>query len=112
MNDLCQSNFEVLLTQVLILSIQIGMSDLQIINDNIEAIFYLINSALDPCYFITENITYSNVEQLTVSTNSIVTNIVKIYFNSKDITNYLSMIIINSNYNDLLYLFSSLSEFI
>eukprot|EP01083_Nonionella_stella_P165469 550520_1 len=108
--DLCSSDeFEILLTQALTLWMQI-VSQI----DGFVAYFYhtaaqmqwihhVIDLSLDPCAVIRETITYSNVEQLTISTDSIVTNRIKIYHESTDITSYLSHIVVNPYYHHLLY---------
>eukprot|EP01084_Bolivina_argentea_P074808 135683_1 len=61
----------------------------------------MIYAILDPCMFITTDTQI--IKHLTVSTDSIITKIPRIYYNKMDITNHLSPIIINPKYHSLLY---------
>ncbi len=60
----------------------------------------LIYGILDPCSFIND---LQIVKQFTVSTDSIITQIPKIYYKKNDITSNLSPIIVDPNYHHLLH---------
>ena len=95
----CESMYPVGLSQAMKSLIDLVSSDQDLI-----AIFYLktqsfdvlkelLVSVLDPCFCITENI--DDVEDLTLSSDSIVTRIPAIIYRDNDITHFLSVIITN-----------------
>ena len=118
MDDLCQSNFVILLSQVIELWI-----DLVNLNDDLKQLFYtqesnmtivsnLILKSIDPCLFITSDIG-NDVELLHLDEESVITNTVKIYYNNMDITSLLSIIITHDTYKPTFYSFAqSLIELI
>eukprot|EP01083_Nonionella_stella_P145630 456688_1 len=107
--DLCENNMVIVLSQVwkLWMDLVVTMkwtahfyNDRQSIS-NIEEILF---GALDPCLYIKDHIGYDKVEtELSVSIDSIVTNIVKIYHHDSDITSKLSTIETHDKYKHLLY---------
>ena len=110
-DGLCQSNFVILLSQVLQLWIDLTNSNENsqsnlYTDDNIQILQNLTLIILDPCDYITDTIGYENIEDLTVSTDSIILNVPKIYYQDEDVTSYLSAIIIDSNYMHIFYSFS------
>eukprot|EP01084_Bolivina_argentea_P083054 150385_1 len=114
-DTLCENNinFIILLSDVLKLWMDLVDFDSKLMkqfykaNDNKMQLETVIYNSLDPCDYITNEIGYKNIEKLTVSTESIIKNIVKIYYKKEDITQYLSPIEINDNYKHLLYALSS-----
>ena len=106
--ELCSTSYAVLLSQIMTLWIDIAndgaVTEKFINNAELQVILYAV---LDPCEYITNSIGFSNIESLTISSTSIITNVPIIYNNNHDITPYLSPIIINSHYIHLLYTLSS-----
>ncbi len=111
-NELCYSLHPILLSQTIILWMDLVQTQQDLIElfyvDNNE-IFNMLQSILmeilDPCSYIINII--SSVEDLSVSQDSIISKIPKIYFEEQDITNYLSPIIRNTDYHQILYSITS-----
>eukprot|EP01083_Nonionella_stella_P165151 548766_1 len=108
---LCQSNFVILLSKVLQLWIDVALSDVYLMEwfVHTDPMRNLVFTTLDPCLYIASK----NVSEMTVSTQSMIRNVHKIYYADKDITSYLSILQVNPRYHDLLYaLTDSLLEWI
>ncbi len=111
-NALCESSYHVLLSQTMVSLMDFISSENKFVDkfygksEAFKSIKDILFSILDPCLYITDNI--ENVEDLQLSSDSIITAIPRIYYKEQDITHYLSVIITNSNFHHLLYLIKDL----
>ena len=116
-NDLCDTTYPITLTQIIKLCMNLITSTNELINvfyvkgyqdldagnmeiNSLSQLKRLIYAVLDPCSFITD---LPSVEDLSVSSDSIVTNVARIYYDGDDVTNEMSPIIVDPDYHDLLY---------
>ena len=68
-------------------------------NNTLTQLIQLIFGIMDPCLFMNG----IGIEDLSISTDSIITRIPKIYYHGDDITNKLSPLVTNPKHHQLLY---------
>ena len=75
----------------------------QVVGVLLDILAFVVDIILfDPCDLIVEQIKY-NMDELSISSQSNISNISKLYFQDVDVTNDLSLINIDNKYQDVLY---------